>query len=179
MQSPTPAPAPRARVTVTERAPAARFSLRGGPDAHAALGAALGLDLPQQIGTRSSNGSRSVLCLGPDEWVLAADAAETASLTAALADAATRAPLSAVEVSDRERTWQLEGPAVLDLLAAGCPLDLKKMPVGNGTRTIFDSAQIVLTREAEDVFHMTVWRSFVPHTLAVVDLATRELAAGL
>ena len=74
---------------------------------------------------------------------------------------------------------RLEGPAVLDLLATGCPLDLAKMPVGNGTRTVFDTAQVVLTREAEDRFHLTVWRSFAPHVRALLDLAARELAAGL
>ena len=91
----------------------------------------------------------------------------------------TRAPVSAVDVSDREITYRLEGPAVLDLLATGCPLDLAKMPTGNGTRTVFDTAQIVLTREAEDRFHLTVWRSFAPHVRALLDIAARELAAGL
>ena len=103
----------------------------------------------------------------------------TARISLRLADLATRQPLSAVEVSDREITLALEGPAVLDLLATGCPLDLAKMPVGQGTRTVFDSAQVVLTREADDRFHLTVWRSFAPHVRALLDIAARELAAGL
>jgi sarcosine oxidase subunit gamma len=36
----------------------------------------------------------------------------------------------------------------------------------------------VLTREAEDRFHLTVWRSFAGHVRAILDLAARELAAG-
>ena len=68
---------------------------------------------------------------------------------------------------------------MLDLLATGCPRDLARMPVGDGTRTVFDTAQVVLTREAEDRFHLTVWRSFAPHVRALLDLAARELAAGL
>ena len=44
---------------------------------------------------------------------------------------------------------------------------------------IFDTVQIVLTREAEDRFHLTVWRSFAPHLRALLDLAARELADGL
>ena len=87
--------------------------------------------------------------------------------------------MSAVEVSDREITFALEGPAVLDLLATGCPRDLARMPVGSGARTVFDTVQVVLTREAEDRFHLTVWRSFVPHVRALLDIAQRELAAGL
>jgi sarcosine oxidase subunit gamma len=163
-------------VTITELAPATRIALRL---ADGAAGAALGLELPSRIGTRAVAGARSALCLGPDEWLVEAPAADGAALTAALAELAARQPLSAVEVSDREITLALEGPAVLDLLATGCPRDLARMPVGSGTRTVFDTAQVVLTREAEDRFHLTVWRSFAPHVRALLDLAARELAARL
>ncbi len=166
-----------AGVTITEVAPATRISLRTGDPG--AAGAALGLDLPARVGDRAAAGERSALCLGPDEWLIAAPEADADALTAALAELATHLPISAVEVSDREITWRLEGPAVLDLLAAGCPRDLARMPTGTGTRTVFDTVQVVLTREAEDRFHLTVWRSFVPHVRALLDLAARELAAGL
>jgi sarcosine oxidase subunit gamma len=165
-----------APVTITELPPATRIALRLADRAAAA--AALGLDLPDRIGTRATAGERSALCLGPDEWLIEAPAAD-AALVAALADLAGSLPLSAVEVSDREITLALEGPAVLDLLATGCPRDLARLPIGSGTRTVFDSAQVVLTREAEDRFHLTVWRSFAPHVRALLDLAARELAAGL
>jgi sarcosine oxidase, subunit gamma len=169
--------APAAGVTITELAPATRISLRTG-DAGAA-GAALGLDLPGRVGDRGVAGGRSALCLGPDEWLVAAPEADAAALTATLAELAGRVPLSAVEVSDREISYALEGPAVLDLLATGCPRDLARMPVGSGARTVFDTAQVVLTRETQDRFQLTVWRSFAPHVRAILDLAARELAAGL
>lgn len=166
-----------AAVTITELPPATRISLRLA-DPEAAAGA-LGLDLPSRIGLRAVAGDRSALCLGPDEWLVEVPAATGAALTATLGDLAARLPLSAVEVSDREITLALEGPAVLDLLATGCPLDLARMPAGAGTRTVFDTVQVVLTREVEDRFHLTVWRSFAPHVRALLDLAARELAAGL
>lgn len=162
---------------ITELSPTTRISLRLAD--REAAGAALGVDLPARIGTRVAAGARTALCLGPDEWLIEAPAADRAGLEAALADLATRQPISAVEVSDREITLALEGPAVLDLLATGCPLDLAKLPVGSGTRTLFDSVQIVLTREARDRFHLTVWRSFAPHVRALLETATRELATGL
>jgi sarcosine oxidase subunit gamma len=165
-----------APVTITELPPATRIALRLA-DREAAA-AALGLDLPAKVGARSAEGNRTALCIGPDEWLLEAPASD-AGLVAALADLAGSVPLSAVEVSDREITYALEGRAVLDLLAAGCPRDLATLPTGSGTRTVFDSAQVVLTREADDRFHLTVWRSFAPHVRALLDLASRELAAGL
>lgn len=160
-----------AGVTVTELPPTARIALR------IADPGAAGLALPATIGERSTEGARSALCLGPDEWLVETSEADGPALLATLAGAT--APLSAVEVSDREISYRLEGPAVLDLLAAGCPLDLARMPVGRGTRTVYDTAQVVLVREADDRFHLTVWRSFAPHVRAILDLATAELAAGL
>ncbi len=161
----------RPGVTVTERAPTTRIVLR------LADAAAAGLALPTTIGARSTDGARTALCLGPDEWLIEAPESERASLLAVLAgiDQAS----SAVEVSDREITLALEGPRVLDLLATGCPRDLATMAVGSGARTVFDTVQVVLVREADDRFHLTVWRSFAPHVRALLTLATAELAAGL
>jgi sarcosine oxidase, subunit gamma len=165
--------APFTGVTITELAPTTRIALR------LADPGAAGLGLPTAIGKRTTEGARTALCLGPDEWLIEAPEADAAALTAALADLGERTAISAVEVSDREITYRLEGPAVLDLLATGCPRDLARLLVGDGARTVFDTAQIVLTREAEDRFHLTVWRSFAPHVRALLDLAARELAAGL
>jgi sarcosine oxidase, subunit gamma len=166
-------------VTLAELPPVARFSLRAGPDGRAAAAEILGLALPERIGERAVAGSRSGLCLGPDEWMLQADEAEREAIAGALADLAARTALSAVDISDRELALVLEGPAALDLLATGCPLDLARMPTGSGTRTLFDTVQVVLVREAEDRFRLEVWRSFAPHVRALLDTATRELAAGL
>jgi sarcosine oxidase subunit gamma len=161
-----------AGVTIAELAPTARISLRLADPA-----AAPALALPAKVGARSAQGARTALCLGPDEWLIEAPESDREALLAALAGI--EAPHSAVEVSDRELTLALEGPAVLDLLATGCPRDLARMPTGSGTRTVFDTAQVVLTREAEDRFHLTVWRSFAPHVRALLDIAERELATGL
>ncbi|PJN93832.1 sarcosine oxidase subunit gamma, partial [Amaricoccus sp. HAR-UPW-R2A-40] len=114
----------------------------------------------------------------PDEWLLEVPVEDAAAFLERLSDLGARMPVSAVEVSDREVTLALSGPAVLDLLASGCPRDLARMAVGTGARTVFDTVQVVLTREAEDRFHMTVWRSFAPHVRALLDLAAREIAAG-
>ena len=168
-----------AGVRVTELPASARFSLRAGPAERATAASAFGLDLPARVGARASAAGRSALCHGPDEWVLHAPEAEAAAIRDAFAAIAAEASHSLVDISDREIALGLEGPAVLDLLACGCPRDLARLPVGAGTRTVFDSAQVVLTREAEDRFRLEVWRSFAPHVRALLTTATAELAAGL
>ena len=169
--------APFAPVTISELPPSARFSLRTADPA--AVTGGLGLELPTKIGARAAAGGRTALCLGPGEWLIEAPEAQAPALAATFSGLEARLPLSAVEVSDREITLALSGPAVLDLLATGCPRDLAKLAVGSGCRTLFDTVQVVLTREAEDRFHLTVWRSFAPHLRALLDIAARELAAGL
>ena len=166
-----------ATATVTPLAPSVRVALRlAEPDP---AGIALGLTLPTRIGARARTGERSALCLGPDEWLLEAPEAEGAALLGALAELAGHMPLSAVDVSGREVTYRLAGAGVLDLLATSAPRNVGAMEVGTGARTLFDTAQVVLTREAEDVFHLTVWRSFAPHVEALLARATKELALGL
>lgn len=165
-----------AAVTIAELPPTFRIALRVAEPGPA--GIVIGLVLPARIGARAEQGGRSALCLGPDEWLLEVPVEDAAAFLERLSDLGARMPVSAVEVSDREVTLALSGPAVLDLLASGCPRDLARMAVGTGARTVFDTVQVVLTREAEDRFHMTVWRSFAPHVRALLDLAAREIAAG-
>lgn len=168
-----------AAVSVTDLPRVARFSLRTGPAGRAAVAEAIGLTLPARIGERQLSGKRSALCLGPDEWVLHAEEAESTALAAALADLSVRLPISVVDIGDHEIALAVEGPAALDLLATGCPLDLARMAVGAGTRTVFDTVQVVLTREAEDRFCLEVWRSFARHVRALLAAAAEELAEGL
>lgn len=170
------APAGTTAAQVTPLAPTARFSLRAADPGAAAI--ALGIALPSRVGARARSGSRTALCLGPDEWLIEAPEAEAPALAETFAETARHTLLSAVDVSDREITLEISGPAALDLLAAGCPRDLAKMLVGEGARTIFDTAQIILTREDENRFNLTVWRSFEPHVNAILKHALNEINLG-
>ena len=40
-------------------------------------------------------------------------------------------------------------------------------------------AQIVLVRQAEDVFRIEVWRSFSEHVLGLLQAASREIRLGI
>jgi sarcosine oxidase, subunit gamma len=45
---------------------------------------------------------------------------------------------------------------------SGCPQDLDLFAVGKASRTIYETVEIILIREAKDRFHVEVWRSFAP-----------------
>ncbi|WP_210529683.1 sarcosine oxidase subunit gamma [Rubellimicrobium arenae] len=163
-------------VTVEVLPPAARFSLRLRAEARPVAETALALPLPDRIGRRSVGATRQAICLGPDEWWIDAPAAEADAIRSALDGLV---PHALVEITDREITFQIDGPGALDLLAIGIARDLSRLEVGRGARTVFDGVQAVLVREAEHRFTLSVWRSFAPHVGELLEQGAREIALGL
>jgi sarcosine oxidase subunit gamma len=158
---------------------AARYSLRGGPDAVAAASAAFGVALPTTACRAAANDGRAALWLGPDEHLLIAPDAEGPAVASALATALAGVAHSLVDVSHRQVALELSGPHAATLLASGCPLDLdlSEFPVGMCTRTVFAKAEVLLCRTADDTFRLEVWRSFVDYVVGVLGEAARELPA--
>ncbi len=155
-----------------------RLSLRARkaalPALGAALGAALGLILPERIGQRAAAGGIEAICLGPDEWTILSPTGAVAGLLAA--SAGVDHPHSLVDISAREVTLVIEGPRAADLLTLGCPRDIATIPVGEGRRTVFDGATVVLWRDGENSFRMDIWNSFAPHLGQLLDTGAKELA---
>lgn len=125
----------------------ARFSLRARKSAD--LERSLGRPVPAKIG----ESDQGLLCLGPDEWLLVAPVGTSLSQGAGVA---------VTDVSDRNVAILLEGARATEVLSAGCPLDLAHFAVGRATRTIFETVEIIVVRDAADRFHIEVWRSFAP-----------------
>ena len=70
--------------------------------------------------------------------------------------------MSIVDISARAIGIVIYGERAVDVLVAGCPLDLATFSVGRTTRTVFETVEIIVTREAEVRWHIDVWRSFAP-----------------
>jgi len=124
-----------------------RYSMRARDPA--VLEGELGHALPRKIGDTLGG----IACLGPDEWYVVLPDNFDLPRGEGL-------PVSVVDVSSRALGLVLEGPRALEVLSSGCPLDLAKMGVGRATRTVFETVEIVVWREAEDRWHIEVWRSF-------------------
>jgi sarcosine oxidase subunit gamma len=149
----------------------ARCSLRAGEGVLPRITDALGFALPQTACRSASLGARHALWLGPDEWLLLC--APDDGLGDALAAALAGQPHSLVEVSCRQTALIVSGPQAVDLISAGCPLDLglDPFPVGLCTRTLFGKAEIVLWRTGEAQFHIEVWRSFAAYVSGLIEAA--------
>ncbi len=134
-------------ITISLAPPLARYSLRARQAQ--ALETLLSLKVPKKIGAMEGG----IACLGPNEWLLRAPAGTTIATGSGL-------PVAITDISERAICITVEGRGAARLLMAGCPLDLDHFAVGRATRTIFETVEIVIIRDAEDRFHIEVWRSF-------------------
>ena len=134
-------------VTISLAGPMKRHSLRA--RSPQALETVLNVKVPKRIGATEGG----IACLGPDEWLLRTES-NTALPTGA------ELPVAFTDISERSICLVVEGPRAAEALMSGCPLDLDNFAVGRATRTIYESVEIVIIRDAENRFQVEVWRSF-------------------
>jgi len=123
------------------------------------------LKLPVKINTASISNDMSCFKLGPDEWIVIADPSKRQELDAVFHDMSNVLTFSVTDISHRNVALELSGPKAETLLNVGCPLDLSlaAFPIGKVTRTVFESAQIMIARVDEQSFYVETWRSFGPY----------------
>jgi sarcosine oxidase, subunit gamma len=145
---PVPAmPFASAGVTIGLAPPMARYSLRARQAQ--VLETLLGVKVPKKMGATEGG----IACLGPDEWLMRAPTGTTVPMGAGLTVVVT-------DVSERSICLIVEGAKAAQIIMSGCPQDLDTFPVGKASRTIYETVEIILIREAEERFHIEVWRSF-------------------
>ncbi len=160
-------------ATVTMAEPVARFSLRAHAAERETVGGALGLDLPTQVGHVAGD-EIEALCLGPDEWLIVAPEGLAERIARTEIDAAH----SLTEITDRELTFRIDGPRATELLTTGWPRDPDSIAPGQGRRTYFDGASVIVWRDGPEEWRMDVWRSFAPHVVSLLATGCAELVAG-
>src|SRR5581483_9917570 len=120
--------------------------LRAASAAEFGDGSAFRLDLP--INRCVTANDRSVARLGPDEWLLLGEAADSDRLAGDLNNMLAGKFFSLVDISHRQTTIAVAGTHAREVLNGGCPLDLSDdaLPAQSATRTILGKAEIVLLR---------------------------------
>ncbi|MGP9821109.1 sarcosine oxidase subunit gamma [Salinarimonas sp. NSM] len=151
-------------VAIAPLPPRTRLSLRLRlrPAEGMGVGTVAGLSLDMPINaTRTANGRRA-LRLGPDEWLLLADADDGDELAAQVAGALEGTFHALVDVSHRSCGLAVTGAGAVAALNAGCPLDLspKAFPIGTATRTVLAKTEILLARLDAEAFEVECWRSW-------------------
>lgn len=169
-------------LVLRERPFATRLLLRGRPDALAAAGPCLELDLPSRVGTTATRGGLWALWLGPDRVALVDEPGRERELLVRLEAALTDLPAAIVDLGEAMTILRLEGPegAVRATLAEGCPLDLhpSSAPSGSAFASHYGKVAIWLHLLAAEPGRRTVElhveRSFARHLARHLALAGRE-----
>ena len=145
------------------------LNLRGNPQDAAftqAVASVTGLALPLQANTATLGAGRTLLWLGPDEWMLQCEAGQAAALEKGLRAALAGQHFSVVEVGHGFTSLSVQGPGAGALLSRGCPLDFhhSAFQAGHMAQThIARTNAIVLCRQAGSDYTLTVRRSFADY----------------
>lgn len=126
---------------------------------------ALGLSLPTTVNKTTRDKNYSVLCTGPDEWMVWADDGDGQRVLSLLQDAVKDTFAALADVSDYYTIIRINGDYAERILAAGCPLDLQKTDECAQSR--YANAAILLCRAGDDFdvqvrwsFAAYLWRYF-------------------
>jgi sarcosine oxidase subunit gamma len=154
----------------------AQIDLRADPsDAAlmARLTGALGARPPTEPNTAvvADDGTRHVLWLGPDEWLILSEPDTGPALESAISDAIGDGPGAIVDVSANRTTLSISGPRARDLLAFGCSLDLHEryFKPGMCAQTLLARANVIIVPvgpAVEPAFRVLVRPSFATYLAA-------------
>jgi sarcosine oxidase subunit gamma len=134
---------------------------------------ALSLSLPTEPDTVLMVGDRSILWLGPDEWLVTSGVETAAAIVGELETAPSDRHRAVTDVSANRAVVDLTGAGALDLLATGCSLDLHptRWHTGMCAQTLFARASVIL-EQREHATRIFIRPSFADY------LVDRLLAAA-
>ncbi len=131
-------------------------------------------------GTASAQG-RTAFWIGPDDWIVMGEPGAEAALVERLEGALADLPHAVVDITERMTVIRLEGPAVRDVLTAGCPLDLHPWAFGPGMvlASHLAKASVLLHfsggNAATPIVDLYINRSLADYVWLYVENAAREV----
>lgn len=154
------------RLRVAERPYLRQLDLRAEPAARAAAEAAVGVALPATPNRIVRSGHLTALWLGPDEWLVVGGGGDIPAVPES-------AGWGLVDVSAQRTAIVLSGPAILELLAHGCALDLGRTGSDWCVQTMLARTGVILWGSAADEISVLVRSSFAAYLAAwLLDAAT-------
>ena len=172
-------------VTLGERLGRARFNLRldsKDVEALTAAGAVLGGSLPRTPNTAATTvNGKTLLWLGPDEWLVTGPTEESVALEDTLRVRLDGRHHALTDVSAMYATLALSGPRAREVLMKGCRLDLhpRAFKPGICVQTALAKASVIL-HQTDDApsYEITVRNSFSVYLATWLLDAMAEYRAG-
>jgi sarcosine oxidase subunit gamma len=143
--------------------------------ARATLRRAAGLDLPADCNTYNATGERSIIWLGPDEWLILSESGSSARIIADL-DIPQAGHIAVVDVTDALGMLALKGPHARDVLAKHCPIDFHPSAFTRGmvAQSTMSHAAVTVICTGQDSFIIIGRSSFMRYLLDLIKDASLE-----
>ncbi|MFL2844785.1 MAG: sarcosine oxidase subunit gamma [Candidatus Puniceispirillaceae bacterium] len=142
-----------------------KLNIRGDQSLKASVKAATGCNFPPLANHFETAGERRVVWLAPDEYLLLCESGKEKALHDTLTSTIKTIHFAITDVSDSLCALWLSGPAVRDVLAKGCSLDLHPSKFGTGkcAQSLLAHAGITLMAISDDAFILICRTSFAPY----------------
>jgi len=143
-----------------------QVNVRASGEVAARVGLALGLVLPVEPNTVATRGQRSVLWLGPDEWLVVDGSTRADDIETTVRQAFAPDWGSVVDVSANRTVVELSGTHARDVLSRGCSLDLhpRSFRPGMCAQTLLAKTAVILWQTDDTpTFKVFVRASFAAH----------------
>lgn len=173
-------PAPDAGVVLCERVVVTQLAVRGDAadsDFTSGVAQVLGVEPPVEPKTAHRKGDRTILWLGPDEWLVVAASDDSTTLAAALAGALADVHHALADVSHSRTIIGLEGVYARDVLMKGTNVDLhpRVFTPGNCIQAHLGRCHMLLHHVDDGpAYDVYVHRSFAVYAWRWLSDASRE-----
>ena len=144
----------------------AQVNVRASGEVAARVGRALCIALPMEANTVATVGERSILWLGPDEWLVVDSESSASEIEVHVRAAFAPGWGSTVDVSANRTIVELSGAHARAVLARGCSLDLHPRRFGPGrcAQTLLAKTAVILWQTDDaPTFKILVRASFAAH----------------
>jgi heterotetrameric sarcosine oxidase gamma subunit len=125
------------------------------------LSQALEIALPEKPNTFATTGECRAVWTEPNAWTLFGSSQALKDVAARLERSEFAEASLACDLSAGKTTIELSGIHAIDILSAGCPLDLDRrvFPLGQSARSLYREIAILLLRIGEETYTVTCDRS--------------------
>ena len=173
-----------AGVTLGERRFLGKINLRGQPTKkfRDAVAGALGIAPPNAPNSAAGDDARTVLWLGPNEWLIVTPPGAEAETADALRAALTGHHVAVTDVSEGRTVIALAGRHARDVLAKGCPIDVhpRVFAPGHCAQSTYGKANVLVHQTSDaPAYDIYVERSFADYLWACLEDAAEEYGLAI
>jgi sarcosine oxidase subunit gamma len=147
----------------------------------AAVRGAIGCELPREANTHAVGPDIAAIWLGPDEWLVVAQAGRADAISASLRQALAGKRHSVSDVSASRTVIEISGSDARLVLAKGCPLDMHSSSFAppRTAQTLLAKANVIIQcMDAAPRYRLFVRSSFASYVAEWLTDAARECAAA-